>query len=404
MSGGNDKVAGASGAPPAGKRPDPEVQGPGGAPNTPHSGSCNAMALAFDRALAFFCNQPLQIYQMYGQLRRNPSMVQDSIQHYQLHLGQTDPEHLQQFNQYKDDFIRWINETHFEEVAIGGEGACGGGSIGPTRLEDMQGAISVSRQGRAIPMEKLKEVLECPVCLKIPRKGPIYQCEGGHCVCLDCYGKLTKCPICKRPRSGIRSLVFEQCLAMLTHDCKFIEYGCLFEGTIDLLKFHEPDCLYRLVNCCVLECQTKISMVKFTKHLMEEHPITFHEVTLMQCGEPMELPIECQERYWIPDHIELNDNHFFLECWRNNDGLWALWVYMLGSKNDCKEYAYTITVYSDDKEKKGMLVYQNSCVPLDLTKEQIALQGKCLTFTDPAANEFLTKNEIKLKLIIKPVD
>ena len=31
--------------------------------------------------------------------------------------------------------------------------------------------------------EELKDVLECPVCLRIPRSAPIFQCERGHVVC-----------------------------------------------------------------------------------------------------------------------------------------------------------------------------------------------------------------------------
>ncbi len=39
--------------------------------------------------------------------------------------------------------------------------------------------------------------MECPICLKIPRQGPIYQCEHGHIICEDCRENFENCPICR---------------------------------------------------------------------------------------------------------------------------------------------------------------------------------------------------------------
>ena len=37
---------------------------------------------------------------------------------------------------------------------------------------------------------KLRELVECPVCLLLPRKGPVHCCTNGHLVCSTCLGKL----------------------------------------------------------------------------------------------------------------------------------------------------------------------------------------------------------------------
>ena len=37
--------------------------------------------------------------------------------------------------------------------------------------------------------EDVKKEVECPVCMEIPRKGPIYACPNGHLVCQRCKGK-----------------------------------------------------------------------------------------------------------------------------------------------------------------------------------------------------------------------
>ena len=37
---------------------------------------------------------------------------------------------------------------------------------------------------------KLRKLVECPVCLALPRKGPVPCCANGHLVCSPCLGKL----------------------------------------------------------------------------------------------------------------------------------------------------------------------------------------------------------------------
>ena len=37
---------------------------------------------------------------------------------------------------------------------------------------------------------KLRKLVECPVCLLLPRKGPVHCCTNGHLVCSTCLGKL----------------------------------------------------------------------------------------------------------------------------------------------------------------------------------------------------------------------
>merc|ERR1712029_981500 len=123
-----------------------------------------------------------------------------------------------------------------------------------------------------------------------------------------------------------------------------------------------------------------------------------HEVTLDVNDEDFE-----EEAFWT-NHIKLNKRHFFSESWRNIDGQWTFWVYAMGSKKDCKRFTYTINFFSTDKDKKGKLVYQNYCVPLDLSKEQVARNGDCLTLTDAAAKRFWVNGTIKFKVIIEAVD
>ena len=39
-------------------------------------------------------------------------------------------------------------------------------------------------------VSKLRKLVECPVCLALPRAGPVPCCANGHLVCSPCLGKL----------------------------------------------------------------------------------------------------------------------------------------------------------------------------------------------------------------------
>jgi len=249
---------------------------------------------------------------------------------------------------------------------------------------------------------------------KLPRQGPIYQCENGHCICSDCHAKVieqsvpnqAKCPSCREDLGKIRNLAVEKVLGKMSHKCEFVDYGCTFEETPETLKLHEEDCQYRLVNCIDLSCKTKISMAQLISHVTKDHK----EALLSPYENPLKFALTVTEEYfewettWQTRHITLQDKHFFGEIWRNSDGLWNLWVYMIGSKRDCKGYTYTIRIFSDDENKKVESTYTNYCVPLDRSKEQVVAQGKCLTITDAAVREFLANKRVNYDIIIKSVD
>lgn len=42
---------------------------------------------------------------------------------------------------------------------------------------------------------------------------------------------------------------------------------------------------------------------------------------------------------------------FFEECCRNANGLWYVWVYLMGTKTEAKDYTYEIKISSDDQVK-----------------------------------------------------
>ena len=108
------------------------------------------------------------------------------------------------------------------------------------------GANFVCVPDNLIKKDDLKDLLECPVCLRVPRSSPIFQvrhvsltplvitsrlqCARGHVVCGECRPNVSTCPQCRDPLGNIRSLISEKMLEKLPCVCKFTDQGCQVES------------------------------------------------------------------------------------------------------------------------------------------------------------------------------
>ena len=62
--------------------------------------------------------------------------------------------------------------------------------------------------------------LECPVCLEVPARGPVFTCRNGHLECSTCYqGAATSCPTCRLPMGEARSLLADTVIENILHQC-----------------------------------------------------------------------------------------------------------------------------------------------------------------------------------------
>ena len=70
-------------------------------------------------------------------------------------------------------------------------------------------------------LKDIRNLMECNVCLCVPKSVPIYQCERGHILCSECRPKLTKCPSCRITLGDTRCLIAEKALEELPSPCSF---------------------------------------------------------------------------------------------------------------------------------------------------------------------------------------
>ena len=86
---------------------------------------------------------------------------------------------------------------------------------------DLETEKHISPNGSCVVLKKLKSNLECPVCLVVPKSGPIYQCRNGHLLCKECHAKINRCPLCNIRLEKLRNLLSEQLVALIYPDYIF---------------------------------------------------------------------------------------------------------------------------------------------------------------------------------------
>ena len=98
----------------------------------------------------------------------------------------------------------------------------------------------------AVDIDRVLGKLECPVCLLMPREGPVGACPVGHIVCKDCKVNVDTCLTCRRKikKHGTNTVVNKQ-IGLIQHPCKYKEFGCEIKQRLNELITHESKCRRR---------------------------------------------------------------------------------------------------------------------------------------------------------------
>jgi len=119
--------------------------------------------------------------------------------------------------------------------------------------------------------EDLESVVECPVCLDIPRDLPIPCCPAGHIICKTCRRRLLHCPTCRRQLSDNTSSLAAALIERVRHRCQFSEYGCQYRDYLCHLVKHELSCPERPITCPPPNgCLQKIQLKRYHEHAVQQ--------------------------------------------------------------------------------------------------------------------------------------
>lgn len=137
--------------------------------------------------------------------------------------------------------------------------------------------------------------------------------------------------------------------------CTYCEYGCTTEMMKTDLGAHEEECHFRIVQCMDMYCAERLPLASLLDHLANNHydHEDFFNPNRSSCLSHFIVYEEDFDREFAMtyDHLTLDEDHFFRQCWRSIEGLWFVWVYYLGSHQDSKRFVYTVKITSEDKVK-----------------------------------------------------
>jgi len=119
---------------------------------------------------------------------------------------------------------------------------------------------------------ELQGAVECPVCLVVPREGPVPCCPAGHITCSPCLERWRgegneECPTCRLPMGEGKSLLARVVIEHMEHECSL--EGCQAMVAHEGYKEHQEACTYRLVICpgSGLTCTNMLPFCQVEEHV-----------------------------------------------------------------------------------------------------------------------------------------
>jgi hypothetical protein len=219
---------------------------------------------------------------------------------------------------------------------------------------------------------KLRDQVECPVCLEVPTVGPIHVCPNGHFVCSKC--KEANCPTCRSRMFNGKSLLAVTVIENIDHKCKF-------EGCHELLPLQEYQehlqcCPQRIVHCPSPRefCGKAMALSKVYEHIMDECQGSFNsraKDTLKNDDFPkfLEYDSGLGERKSIPGFALCWKGVYFYLSFEKMAQCCMFSVQHLGNALECKDYVVSLVVHrSDEEDLKGahMIKLSGEPFPIDM--------------------------------------
>ena len=235
----------------------------------------------------------------------------------------------------------------------------------------------------------LASMLECPVCLKVPRDLPIPSCPAGHIICKSCRTSVTTCPTCRRVLTpdGINSVV-GSLIENVPHKCKFEVHGCQFKDVLGELKKHEATCIERTIKCPFPRCQTEVQLRRYKDHVIEGKCYSTYatgdnfsktiSTGFMQWdgisknrGEEFDLRT-CSIGSWIFE--DMNDCVFYMKYYPEHRSL-VFAVIMAKVPTEVEKYSATITIEKETMETS----FKCPIIPIEQfsPKDDLISNDKC---------------------------
>ena len=201
--------------------------------------------------------------------------------------------------------------------------------------------------------EDIREDLECPICFKIPRTTPIYQCEQGHIHCKTCHSRLQNCPVCRGPIGNTRNLVVEKIISKLPVKCINFENGCQEPQALpDQIIEHEKYCEFRMVKCFFSGCKDSFIINNPEDHLKK------HPRVILDVGSRAIRNFSAKKHYGLLMHFK--DKKFGVSHVLDSAGCQVTKVFFIGSPIMAKQFRCKIIVSSTKVDNDFKMTFERT--------------------------------------------
>jgi len=226
-------------------------------------------------------------------------------------------------------------------------------------------------------VQLVKDKLECPVCLEVPRSRPVPVCPNGHLVCKNC--KTVSCPTCRADMGGGKSLLALTIIENIEHSCKFDL--CEENHSFEEIEQHEAVCEHRSVACPKINCGAEVPLSKLVYHLLNSESCCHQKEKLSgDLGIWIERGYRFQANLhgsW-PVKVYSIDGEDFVVFPKKSEGYYYFLPIIFASDAKASEYEFEIVVHErglDVHDSKLAVKFLGNPLSIDLEKKKLDMFG-----------------------------
>jgi len=246
------------------------------------------------------------------------------------------------------------------------------------KMQDNIKIVENELKSEKMKVNTLKYQIECPVCLEVPRKGPVFACTNGHLVCKRC--KQDTCPTCMGDVGDNKSLVALAVIENILHDCKFAE--CEEEFPLKDIEEHEKICEHRFVACPYYgQCDEMVALSKLVDHL-SKNACSSNRVPLkvVESSGALKFNLSILEKLQNPQiswkmTTYCFEGHFFVLKVNKIGDYWRFAITMFESPDVCSKFNIEIEVYETNSSPDTRLSARVRCHPCSVDQTAAEMDG-----------------------------
>jgi len=264
----------------------------------------------------------------------------------------------------------------------------------------------------------IRSMIQCPFCFAIPTNKKFFSCKYSHKICEHCYGRLAsllpvkpakvparvKCPQgdCDYTSPPFRNLEIEEMIRNyeLEVNCKYYHDGCMVTGLRSTMEEHEERCGCREVPCPNSECHSRLQLRLLFPHIKEQHKDAVVKEDSGDKEEEFTLTCLLRDEFqlrevstWITIIWNHHNGQIFFPMFEKRGAAWYAWLFLQGIQEEANRWEGVVRVR--DPTRKSVLEFRGPVFPIDVTGQEVMLNGKCLAMSDRQVEMMLSEEGLR---------